>query len=495
MKKGLLGLGILALACSGEGMGPEAVGETSEVGESIIRATSASGRNEAVLLYTKYVVYNADNTMTTRIGTCTGSYFAPRVVLTAAHCLDGLPAGAQVLVYYGDNFTADLPQLTEVGDSLIPRAPGQPSAWSKADSYELNPAWDANLVRADMAVVYLDRKLPFDPLPLARFNINASYKGKKATFSGWGADTVTGPVTATGARVQRTGITTIVGTPTAADYHADDPNPGMLQPSIRNTVLKVDGRAPNSNGCFGDSGGPLFVNKHGQDYIAGVSYWTGLYCADYNLYTRIDPFLPFLDQAYKKGGQETVTPRLECVAPNSDGTYTAFFGYNNKNGVNVTVPYGAKNKLALDAAGLRPSAFAPGDHPFAFGVKFGSKQTVSYALSPENSPTTTLKANKNSRACGAAQVDQVECASACVAQMTSGCPAAYTFAECTESCQGTLTFFKEAAPECLSVWRAADACIASTPSGQANWYCDPLSAPSPATCDAQFNNVNTCLGF
>ncbi|MEY4585420.1 MAG: 3-oxoacyl-[acyl-carrier-protein] reductase FabG, partial [Pseudomonadota bacterium] len=84
------------------------------------------------------------------------------------------------------------------------------------------------------------------------------------------------------------------------------------------------------------------VKNGGKTYVAGVSYWTGLYCADYNLYTRIDPFLPFLDRAARKTGKEPVKPALDCVAPNSDGTYTAYFGYDNKNGVNMSVPYGRR---------------------------------------------------------------------------------------------------------------------------------------------------------
>jgi hypothetical protein len=88
------------------------------------------------------------------------------------------------------------------------------------------------------------------------------------------------------------------------------------------------------------------------------------------------------------GGQETLIPNLECVAPNLAGTLTACFGYNNKNGVGVTVPFGANNQLALDASGFRNKLFTPGLHPFAFGVDFTSNQTVSYSLAPDNSPRT-----------------------------------------------------------------------------------------------------------
>lgn len=486
-------VGLLALSCSGvddtsltnaeesEGL------EFAQLDSAIIRATANGGRNEAVMLY---IYYDAgEGNFGTR--TCSGSYFAPRVVLTAAHCFENAYLNG-VFVYYGDNFAADLPAV-DTGFGLDVPPPGQPSTFAAADSWELNPAWNPSLVSADMAVAYLDRKLPFDPLPLARFNIDASFTNKETTFSGWGANTVTGPISATGAQVQRTGKTRFLGSPTAADYHADDPNPGMLNANVRRTVLKTDGRAPYANGCFGDSGNPLFVSQWGQTYIAGVGYWTGLYCADYNLYTRIDPYLPFLDQAYKKGGQEVLKPTFQCVAPAGSGKYIAYFGYDNKNGVGVSVPYGNKNKLQLDAQNRRPNLFAPGVHTFQFGVQFTTNQTVSYTLSPDNSPTTTLNVTKNSTACNATQATQVTCGAACNATFNSGCSTVGTFGSCVEDCVSTIDAFNAEFQPCADEITAWYACNGTTPPGAANWTCDPEYGPQTRACDDESLAIDLCF--
>jgi hypothetical protein len=491
----VLGLGVLAASCSGDMDSPLEAYEDVEIGsleQDIVRATGQGGRNEAVMLRVKV---NAGGGIGTR--TCSGSYYAPRVILTAAHCLTDVYLN-EVFVYYGDNLPADEGQLTTVGTLQFPPAPGQPSNWAKADSFELNPAYDATLNSADMAVVYLDRKLPFDPMPLARFNIDNSFVNKLAVFSGWGGDAAPTPYTATGYGVQRTGKTLVKGAPTAADYHSDDPNPGMLDPAVRATVLKTDGRAPNSNGCFGDSGGPIFFNKYGQDYIGGVGYWTGLSCADYNLWTRIDPYLPFLDEAYKRGGQDTLIPRLTCVAPNSNGTYTAFFGYNNKNGVAVTVPYGNKNSLAQDTQNLRPRTFVPGDHALAFGVTFNANQTLSYKLSPDNSPTTTVTATKNSPKCPAT-VAANSCNNACKAQTKSGCPGATGFEACTDYCQSFYDFVNDYGQEtglvCKAELDAYYSCVATTPTGADNWACFDGLPPDSNLCIDQLTTFFGCLGF
>ena len=151
-----------------------------------------------------------------------------------------------------------------------------------------------------MGVVYLDRKLPFDPLPLWRNQVAAN---RTVTISGWGSNSAPTPTTGAGSRVQRTGTTVTLGSPTAADFHPEDPNPGVLDPAIRPNLLKTDGRLPNANGCFGDSGGPILFNEFGQTYIGAVGYFTGLSCLDYNLWTRLNPFLPFLDERTRRAGK------------------------------------------------------------------------------------------------------------------------------------------------------------------------------------------------
>jgi hypothetical protein len=479
----LVCLSVLLSACSAGAPGLDEP-STGVSEESIIRPTQTGGKDQVVLLY---IVTNTFN-----VRLCSGSYFAPRVVLTAAHCLAN---ANQILAYYGDNYPADLSQL---GGSLTPPPPGSPSFWSKADSFETHPQWDPTLVAPDMAAVYLDRKLPFDPVPLARFRLDNSWVNKQVTITGWGSSDSssmpTGP--GTGGGVERTGKSKIVGSPTAADYHPEDPNPGMLNATVRSNTVKLDGRTPNSNVCFGDSGGPIIVNQGGQDYFAGVSSWTGLSCEGYSLYTRLDPFLPFLDQAYKKGGQETLVPTFACVTPNPSGTYTAYFGYQNKNGVTITVPYGTKNQLPQDTLGWRPTQFLPGTHGFVFGVDFSASQTVTYKLSPDNSPTTTLTVNKNSKACGTADTSNVECGNFCRAAVRSGCPGLLPpLNGCIAECVSTQQLITDVLPSCSDEFSAYNVCLGTVPPGvPQNWTCIEDSYPSPTTaCQSQLDALNTCF--
>lgn len=471
-------LSSLALvACSAA---DETGAELATTQDAIIRPTQTGGRNEVVMLYVRL-----SNGTSTR--TCSGSYFAPRVVLTAAHCLE---SAREVFVYYGDNFAQDFSQLqlSPDGSYNVP-PPGPNTVWSKADSFEQHPAWDPTLIHPDMGVVYLDRKPPFDPLPLARFRLDNSWINREVTISGWGHNVATGPTTGTGSQVQRTGRTRVLGAPTQADYHADDPNPGMLNATVRNNVVKLDGHAPYSNGCFGDSGGPIIVNQWGQDYIAGVDYFGGLYCEDYSLHVRIDPFLPFLDQAYKKGGQETLIPSLECIAPRSGG-YTAYFSYENKNGVSITVPYGSKNQLALDTTGARPTKFLPGSRDFAFGVKFSTNQTVSYTLQPDNSPRTTVTASKSSPLCGAAQI---ECINACENTLRSGCEVRPSLSDCMGFCSS----FGELAQAtgCEPAYTAFNQCVATTSSGPDYWFCGDGYPYEAIDCQDELEELFICAGF
>ncbi len=480
----LVGLGSIALsACSAD------VRESTvdQAQTPIVRATADGGKDQVVLLYMKVASGGQ-----IRERSCSGTLIAPRVVLTAAHCMANVWTN-QVFAYWGDNFAADLAALPSAGPTLFVPPPGQPSKFAQADSYEVHPDWNPSLVHPDLAVVYLDRIPPFEPLQLARFRIDRSFENKSATLVGWGASqALTADISQTvGGRTQRTGKAPILGSPTLSDYHPEDPNAGMLDPAIRRDTLKTDGHAPYSNTCAGDSGSPLIVTKGGKDYVAGVSSWTGLFCEDYSLFTRIDPFLPFIDQAIRRGGRAPVVPHLECVADNNDGTLSAYFGYRNDNGVSEDIPYGWRNNIPLDSGQHRASHFLTGTHDFVFGVDFKPNQQLFYSLVPDGPPPSLLIANKHSRRCGTDVAPQVACGGFCRAGLNAGCTDVLpSDVQCMQDCLQLLDAF----PECSAEATAMNQCYANTPSGGDRWICNGDDfMPSAVACADAENTFYTCL--
>ena len=487
-KLGLVSLSSLMMAC-GAGAETGTAGPMGESDDSIIRATSETGKDQVVMVY---AIQIAGGRLQPEI--CSGTYTASRVVITAAHCVQSV-WNNQLFVYFGDDAETDFDEFTQNGQMLIPPPPGQPSHWAQADSFEAHPDYDANLNHPDIAAVYLDRKLPFDPMPIARFRLDNSYVGKKMQVMGWGSGEATGPATGDLYAIERTGKQKFLGTPTAADYHPDDPNAGLLDPHIRRDLFKLDGVDPSSNMCFGDSGGAMLVSKNGKTYLGGVFFWTGFFCEDYSMFTRMDPFLDFFDKAEKKGGKSKLTPDLDCVAQNADGNYTAYFGYDNKNAVSLDIPKGFKNALPLDVNGWRPTHFLPGSHDFVFGVDFKKSQTLVYTLDPDSSPRTTLYANKHSKACSAEQAPMVECGNRCKATELSGCVMP-DFATCMEQCNDTNAFFAENYPECSDTLNAWNHCVGTTPPGEDNWSCwDATTLPDSLNCDGALDDLYVCLGY
>jgi len=469
-------------ACSGEA--PEPSVERTQ--DPIVRATAQGGRDQVVLLYMQTVI---NGELRTRA--CSGTYIADRVVLTAAHCLENVWTN-QLFVYHGQNFAADLPKLTPMGQVLVPPPPGPASVFAQADSFESHPSWNPAQKAPDIGVVYLDRSLPFAPLPIARFRLEDDWINKKGTLEGWGASqALTADISQTvGGKTQRTGLATILGSPTVADYHPEDPNPGMLVPTVRRNTLKTDGRAPNSNACAGDSGGPLLVTKGRDTFVAGVGSFTGQFCETYSLFTRIDPFLPFLDEAVRRGGRNPVKQHLQCVAENSDGTLSAYFGYENKNGVSIDVPFGAKNSLTNDKRSARPTEFLPGRHDWVFGVDFTTNGQLKYVLSTEAS-STALTVDKRSSRCGASVAPQVACGGFCRAGFNAGCADALPSPiQCMKDCLDFVAAF----PACAAQSLAMNQCNARKPPGQSHWLCNGDDfMPSSLDCQTQEQAFFSCI--
>jgi len=421
---------------------------------------------------------------------CTGTYIAPRVVVTAAHCMrnDQVPNGA--FVYYGKDYLTDQAQLPN-----IPK-PGKRSNWARVESHVVHPAYSKTLNYPDLSILLLDRELPFAPIPLDRQHIKDRVDQGKIV--GWGGELALTPDISQveGAGIKRSANVPILGSPTAADYHADDPNPGMLDANIRKNLLKTDGRAPHANTCAGDSGGPLFVEQHGEQELAGVGFWTGLSCEDYAIFTRIDPFLDYFDAQVKRAGDSRITPRLECVEPEDHGKFKARYGYSNENGVTVHIPYGGHNSFAEDRHNARPDDFAPGDQAYAFSVEFNSRDSLKWKLSPEHGPSTTVRADSHSPACNPDDPSLV-CGDACNNQLAAECadPTAPR-SKCMDDCVGNTDSFDYFG--CGAEWRDYLRCTAAVPNAASNWDCSfPGFAPSPMSpnCDDELNATLTCLYY
>ncbi len=146
---------------------------------------------------------------------CTGTLVAPQVVLTARHCLVD---ASTVEVYFGND-----PER-EAG------------TWIDAVDSEIHSS-------TDIGILALETAAPVDPVPVLP-KLGPDDIGREVVIVGFGETQGDG---ATG--IKRQGITTIS--------------------QLQNDVMVVG--ATGADTCFGDSGGPTFVEQDGVRYLAAVT--------------------------------------------------------------------------------------------------------------------------------------------------------------------------------------------------------------------------------
>ncbi len=104
---------------------------------------------------------------------------------------------------------------------------------------------------------------------------------------------------------------------------------------------------------------------------------------------------------------EKITPVLECVDHNDDGTFTAHFGYYNANDVEVDIPVGDNNAfIGLDAQNAgQPETFLVGRAYDAFQVDFDGQNIVWSLKGPDGNRRTATASDNPAQACNPPEED------------------------------------------------------------------------------------------
>jgi secreted trypsin-like serine protease len=236
----LVSLG-LAAGCS-----LSAADESPELGESsaaVVGGTPTTGYPAVALLYSEFS--EADGAQL-----CSGTLISPRVIMTAAHCVefpDGDPT--TYLAYFGANITTQSdPQRIGTVDIV---------------DYIANPDWNIDDLEAgrDIGLVLLARPAPVQPM---RFNRNPidQLVGQQVHLVGWGRTSGEGE-----------------------DY-------GIKREAM-SSLQAADGQlmqygSASANTCQGDSGGPNFMTIGGEEVVAGITSFGNVGCDQVGFGTRVD---------------------------------------------------------------------------------------------------------------------------------------------------------------------------------------------------------------
>lgn len=296
-----LGLAAALVACAGP-----AGGETAEtVGRArsaIIGSAPSDASQDAVVM----LVFS--DPAAGRRGICTAALVAPRLVLTARHCVSETDADVACDVDGGALVGGAVrgnhdPQKLYVFTGKE-RPDLDPATWKPAGrGARVLDDGSSNLCNHDLALVLLEQ--PIEGVPIASVRLGAdAEKGERLLTVGWG---VTSNADEPSARQQRGGVlVTRVG---------PDPKDPVLTPNELGFDESI---------CLGDSGGPIFSERSGA--VVGVvsrggngraaqSELVSTCTQATNLGTKLAPFEDLLRRGFASAGAE---PVLEAASPNAE---------------------------------------------------------------------------------------------------------------------------------------------------------------------------------
>jgi secreted trypsin-like serine protease len=205
---------------------------------------------------------------------CTGTVVAPRVVLTAAHCLEDLERG---------RFTSAGNYAVATGTTTPGKALPE-NVFHVVDT-QVFPGFNPGNLRGDAGVLILDRPTAAPPIALAGAADAGLYAGGASVqLAGWG---LTRPNAADGPGSLRT-TSMVVQAPSFCKQKTRRYYPEY---SPAQQLCTLDVPSKKSGGCFGDSGGPVIgLRADGVPVELGVVSTGGPFCSTKlpNIFTRAD---------------------------------------------------------------------------------------------------------------------------------------------------------------------------------------------------------------
>jgi hypothetical protein len=210
---------------------------------------------------------------------CTGTLVGPKVVITAGHCLGGLPI-SHVLVGSKD-WLEDGGEIIEVEDAF--EYPDSQSTY-------------------DIGVVTLKKASSYAPRAIALECVLDEYltDGAKAQIVGFGATTESGTDF----------NTTLNEAPTTIlDKNCTEPEINGMISGCHESVSpggEIAAGGDGTDACFGDSGGPLYLKTDEGNFLVGVTSRAFLGvpanapCRDGGIWVRPDAVIEWIDDTIGK---------------------------------------------------------------------------------------------------------------------------------------------------------------------------------------------------